>query len=489
MDPLFNLLPDLSATPPRGLQRALYQQLRDAIIAGRLANGLRLPSSRALATQLAISRNTVVAVYDQLIGQGYLFARRGGGCFVAERALLPPAPSAAKRDARISAFWRDAAEPTASEESVPVRYDFSPGLPDTQAFPQATWRRLSARAQRLVPAGARAYAAAAGAPALRAAIAQHVSFARAVACRADDVLVTAGAQQAFDLLARVLVTAGQTRVAFEEPAYPPARLAFQAAGAILVPVPVDAEGLRVDLLPADVQVVCVTPSHQFPLGCTLSAARRVQLLAFARARGAVLIEDDYDGEFRFHGKPLDALQTQDRAQSVCYVGTFSKSMFPALRLGFVVLPPWLRAAMLAAKQAQDWACPSVPQEALASFIAEGHLARHVRRMRLTYRRRHDLLLDALKRHCAEWLHAAPADCGLHVAAALAPGLKAAEVAAHAAQAGILLRTLTRSYLQQPAPQGLLLGFGCLTETQVEAACAALGAVLHQLAAQAGGKHS
>ena len=208
-----------------------------------------------------------------------------------------------------------------------------------------------------------------------------MSFTRAVAARPEDVVVTTGAQQAFDLLARILVTPGRTLVALEDPGYPPLRAAFRAAGARLVPVPVDAEGLVVARVPRAAGIVCVTPSHQFPLGTAMSIERRTALLALAQARGLVVIEDDYDSEFRFGGRPLEALQTLDRSASVFYVGTFSKSLSPLLRTGFVVAPPWARDALVAAKRASDGENPPLPQEALALLIAEGHLARHVRRMR------------------------------------------------------------------------------------------------------------
>ncbi|WP_329955905.1 PLP-dependent aminotransferase family protein [Cupriavidus necator] len=224
---------------------------------------------------------------------------------------------------------------------------------------------------------------------LREAIASHVSFARAVACGADDVVVTSGAQQAFDLIARVLVTPGKTVVAVEDPGYPPLRHAFAAAGARLVPVPVDDEGMQVDQLPAGARVICVTPSHQFPLGATLSLARRRALLAFARRHGAVVVEDDYDGEFRHGGRPLDALQTLDQDQLVWYVGTFSRSLFPGLRLGYAVVPPWARDAVVAAGQYTDWHSALLAQDTLAAFMAEGHLARHIRKMRAAYTGRRD----------------------------------------------------------------------------------------------------
>ncbi len=255
-----------------------------------------------------------------------------------------------------------------------------------------------------------------GSVALREAIARHASLTRAVACQADDIIVTAGAQQAFDLLARVLVTSGRTVVALEDPGYPPARTAFAATGAKLVSVPVDEEGLVVERLPPQAKVIYVTPSHQFPLGTPLSMRRRAALLEFAQTRGAVIIEDDYDGEFRFGGRPLDALQTLDRAESVFYVGTFSKSVFPMIRLGFIVSPPWARSTLLTAKQFTDWHCAVLAQETLAAFISDGLLARHARTMRPIYNGRRELLLQTLEKDFGRWLTPLPSSAGLHVTA-------------------------------------------------------------------------
>jgi GntR family transcriptional regulator/MocR family aminotransferase len=251
---------------------------------------------------------------------------------------------------------------------------------------------------------------------LRQAIAAHVAFARAVACAPEDIVVTSGAQQAFDLLARVLVVPGRTRVAIENPGYPPLRAPLHAAGAQLVPVPVDDEGLCVDALPSDVRVVCVTPSHQSPTGVALSLRRRAALLDFAQRHGAVIVEDDYDGEFRFGGRPLDALQTLDREGRVLYVGTFSKSLFPALRKGFIVAPAWARDALVAAKHCVDAHSDAITQTVLAGFIGDGHLARHVRRMRALYAARRKALLEGIIDELGPWLEPIPSEAGLHLAA-------------------------------------------------------------------------
>ncbi len=399
----------MTLPPPgsRELLQSLHRQLRAAIVDGRLRAGLRLPATRVFAEEFAISRNTAVGVYDLLLSEGYLVARRGAGTYVAETVSRPVRAAAPGRkpdnDPRLAPFWRQPPRALAATSPRTYRYDFRIGLSDKAPFPFHVWRRLSARALRGLSKAPAAYLDAAGRPALRAAIANHVSFARAVSCTAADVVVTAGAQQAFDLLARILVTPGRTVVVHEDPGYPPLRGAFAAAGAVLRAVPVDSDGMIVDRLPANARVICVTPSHQFPLGVAMSLRRRMELLAFARAHDAVIIEDDYDGEFRFAGRPLDALQTLDRHDSVVYVGTFSKSLFPALRLGYAVVPQWARAALVSAKQLCDWHGAVLAQDTLASFIAEGHLARHVRKMRRIYGERRALLLRAIARECGERL--------------------------------------------------------------------------------------
>jgi GntR family transcriptional regulator/MocR family aminotransferase len=458
--------------PPRGSRQrlhALHAQLRAAILDGRLAAGLRLPATRELAVALGFSRNTVVAAYERLLSEGYLEARQGAGNFVA--ALGAPrrsTPAADGADRRLAAPWRGVGARTAAAgDTVPC--DFRLGSPDARQFPFDVWRRLSMRAWRAASRAAPVYGAPQGQPALREAIARHVAFARAVACGPDDVIVTRGAQQAFDLLARVLVTPGRTVVAVEEPGYPPLREAFAAAGAKLVGVPVDAEGLVVERLPAQARVIYVTPSHQFPLGVTLSPRRRAALLAFAQAHGATVIEDDYDSEFRYGERPLDALQTLDRAGSVCYVGTFSKCLFPALRLGYAVAPAWLAPALARARQLADGYGDPAAQETLAAFIAEGHLARHVRRMRRVYAQRRERLLEALGRHGHGRLQVWPSGAGLHLAVQLPREVRAAELVAQAAAQGIHLEAIGSYALERPAANGLAFGYGRVEAAAIDEA--------------------
>ena len=465
MEPLFELSIVL---PPRGSRerlRALHHQLRAAIIEGRLQPGLKLPPTRSLAAAFKVSRNTAVMAYSLLSSEGYVTSRHGAGTYVATALPHPPQKKATtispSSDRRLNAFWRR--HPRMPDESSPREYpyNFGLGVPDTAFFPFEEWRRVSARVLRSLPKASATYQPPQGSVALREAIARHVSLTRAVACRADDIIVTAGAQQAFDLLARVLVTRRGMVVALEDPGYPPARAAFAATGAKLVPVPVDEEGLVVERLPPQAKVIYVTPSHQFPLGASLSLRRRAALLEFAQARGAVIIEDDYDGEFRFGGRPLDALQTLDRAESVFYVGTFSKSVFPMIRLGFIVSPPWARSTLLTAKQFTDWHCAVLAQETLAAFISDGLLARHVRTMRPIYNERRELLLQTLQQDFDRWLAPLPSSAGLHVTALAKGAFGADALSIQALGKGIRVASLRGFHAGKPARQGLIFGYGAI----------------------------
>ena len=369
----------------------------------------------------------------------------------------PPAP---RRDPRLTPAWRAPFPLIPIGERDGHRADFGVGIPDWESFPFGVWRRLSGRALRAVSQSHVDYGEPEGRPALREAIAGHVSFARAIACTSGDIVVTAGAQQAFDLLARILVTPGKTIAAVEDPGYPPLRNVLAVAGATVAPVPVDGEGIRVDLIPRNAKVICVTPSHQFPLGVHLSLPRRKALLNFAQVHRAVVIEDDYDGEFRFAGKPLDALKTLDHSQSVFYVGTFSKSLFPSLRLGFVIAPEWALHALVTAKQVSDWNAPLVAQDVLTAFIAEGHLVRHVRKMRRIYSERRDILQSAIERFCSRNLEVIGIGAGMHLAALLKGSISATRLIDRAQTAGVRLHALQRFAVADYKAEGFCVRRRC-----------------------------
>ncbi len=461
MEPVFPFDLDL----PRGegaLTQALHQQLRAAILDGRLAAGAALPATRRVAMALGIARNTVVTAYDLLIAEGYVLPRTGARAVVADSVTRRSGRAAATRpleDPRLNPMWRTPFLRPGPARQLPERC-FRLGVPEHRFFPHDTWRRLSARTLRDWSRRRFGYPPSEGLPALREAIADHVAFARAVACGADDIVVTSGAQQGFDLLARLLVTPGQTRVAFEDPSYPPARAAFAVAGALLAPMPVDDEGLCVDALPTDTRVIVVTPSHQSPTGAALSLRRRMALLDFAQRVDAVIIEDDYDGEFRFGGRPLDALQTLDRDGRVFYVGTFSKSLFPALRKGFVVAPDWARDALVAVKHCADSHSDTITQSVLAAFIRDGHLARHVRRMQPIYAQRRDALLHGIAHELDDWLAPIPCEAGLHLAARLRRPQQAAAFFARARE-HLPGAQSTAEYAMGDTEPALAIGYGVI----------------------------
>jgi GntR family transcriptional regulator / MocR family aminotransferase len=476
---VFELEIERSAPGARDAAKSLHRQLRQAIVDGRLAAGSRLPPTRLAATCFGVSRNTLAEVYERLLDEEMIVTRVGAGTYVSPRKE-PPANENALESAqrsqrqlnpfwlsdelrRAMGFWGDS-----TGRAAPV--DFRPAVVDSRDFPHGTFRRLMTQQLRGLdrrPPSSRGPRDNQGNTGLRTAIAEHISLMRAVACDAGEIVVTAGAQQAFDLLARVLVIPGSTIVAVEDPGYPPMRATLAAAGANIVPVPVDEEGLRVDAIPPGVRVVCLCPSHQFPIGVTMSVRRRAQLLAWARDTGAVIIEDDYDGEFRLEGSPLPALRTLDAADAVCYVGTFSKCMLPSLRLGFVVVPAWMRAAVTAAKNCTDWHCPMATQIGVAAFIREGHLARHVRRMRGIYAARKRHLLRILETDFPDLLSVVHSTYGMHVCALSADGLDVEELCALVRREGVELHSLRRYYAGPPARSGLIFGLGTTNEGLID----------------------
>jgi len=462
------------AVPERGARgriKVIHRQLKQAILSGRIGKAHRLPSARDLAVFCGLSRNSVTTLYELLQAEGLIAAKRGSGYFVVD--VLPDEAAAGRAvadRAKPPAAFSALGEPPKlffSGASPSAKFDFQLGLPERpQGGFLETWRSLSARALRALTKNPPFYGRPEGEAELRSAVAAHVSATRAVVCEPEDIVITAGAQQAFDLIARCLVTPAETVVAVENPGYPPPIALFRTLGAKVVPVPVDGEGLRVELLPEDAKIIYVTPAHQFPMGGILSLERRKALLSFAHERGAVVIEDDYDGEFRFDRRPLDALQMLDDGRSVLFVGTFSKTLFPGLRLGFVIAPRWCRGHLIARKQESDRHCDLLGQHTLAAFIREGHMGRHVRRMRDLYAERRALIEEGLDGPLARWLERVPGSAGLHVAAYLRRPADDLALVKWLRTMGIHCEALGAYALAPGGRPGLAFGYGAITAERI-----------------------
>jgi GntR family transcriptional regulator/MocR family aminotransferase len=483
MDPLFEIRTELDRCSSGGVAVVLASQLRKAIADGRLPGGSKLPATRKAQAAFGISRNTLADVYERLVAEGHLISRHGSGIYVADTRLLrrlcaPPEKRARTSGFELNPFWK---QPEAATEigfwtgpnddgSTPIEVDFRPGLVDSQLFPYDIYRRITAKQLRgleINPLRVQRPQRDRDSYPLRTAIAVHVAVTRGVACDPDQVLVTTGAQQAFDLLARLLVTPGSTRVAVEDPGYPPMRVPFRAAGAAIAPVGVDKEGLKVAEIPEGTKIICVRPSHQYPLGVTMSPRRRAALHAFARKNGAIIIEDDYDGEFRFDNAPVDTLWNIDTSDHVFYVGTFSKSILPAFRLGFIIVPDWALDTITLIKNGADGPRSRPVERGVASFIAEGHLMRHVRKMRTIYRKRRDVIVEHLERFLAQWLDPLKCSCGMHLAALSTTDINMERVTQMVRDEGVAIHTLDRYFLAERTLSGLVFGFGVTTETDIE----------------------
>ena len=438
----------------RGRLRAqLEDQLRDAVRAGRLGPGAALPSSRALARELGVSRGVVVEVYAQLAAEGYLVARQGAPTRVSEAAS--PGPGAT---------------PAAAAERPP-RYDFRTGRPDVSLFPRGAWLASLRRALRDAPDARLDYGDPRGAPELRGALARYLGRVRGVACDPERVVVTSGMAQGMAIFARALTAGGIERMAMEDPSSAPGRDQLASNGLAIVPIPVDDDGLQVERLPgaaADdlVGAVMITPAHQFPLGVVLAPDRRADLLDWAAHTGAVVLEDDYDAEYRYDRQPVGAVQglAPDR---VAYAGSTSKTLAPGLRLGWLVVPDHLLEAVTAAKESDDLGTPVVEQLALADFLERGQLDRHLRRTRAVYRARRDALVDALERLLPDCPPAGVA-AGLHLVVHLPTGIDEQAVLDAARSRGLGLSGISEHRVE-PGPPALLLGYGRLPEPAIEPA--------------------
>lgn len=475
-----------SSTP---MYRQLYEFLRQAILEGRLRPGQRLPATRALAGELGISRNTVMLAFDYLLSEGYLKGKTGSGTYVtdtlpdnllyAHHATADTRSYPTKRN-MLSKRGQVIAGTQISTTRIPeVIQPFQPGLPALNDFPYDIWARIAARRLRLMPYNSLAYGDPAGYRPLREAIAVYLRTARAVRCEAEQIIIVSGSQQALDLSARVLLDPGDSAW-FEDPGYSGSEGALIGAGVRLIPVPVDKEGLDVDLgkaLDNQARLVYVTPSHQYPLGVTMSLSRRLQLLDWASQSGAWILEDDYDSEYRYAGRPLSSLQGLDIHDCVIYLGTFSKVLFPALRLGYLVVPRNIVKAFISAKAACDRHCPMFEQMVLAEFIEQGHFGRHIRRMRVLYHQRQNAFLAAVRNELDGLLNIQASDAGLHVVGWLPEDFDDQDASLRAAKLKLTTPPLSAYRIQYKKRPGLVLGYAGFDEKEIKNAVQRLAMAL------------
>lgn len=488
--PPFITLDENSGAP---FYRQIYETIRRSILSGGLPLGRQLPASRLLAKQLGVSRMTVVNAYEQLLAEGYLEGRIGAGTFVS--AHLPEEflqTSGFKRQERQEkplprkVILSDYAKRVAPNTKLILRHHgatalvpFQHGVAALNEFPFSLWARIAQKWQRRPPSSVLSYGDAVGFQPLRESVAAHLAAARGVRCTPEQIIITNGTQQALYLISRIFLSESE-EVCLEDPGYLGARDIFAATGARIVAVPIDAEGF--DLQTArkrsrHVRLIYVTPSHQFPLGVTMSLARRLSLLEWAQERDAFVIEDDYNSEYRYAGRPLSSLQGLDRDGRVIYVGTFSKTVFPALRLGYLVVPADLLEIFAAARALNDLHSPVIEQAVLADFISERHFARHIRRMRGLYEGRQQTLVEEARKNLSGTLEVAPAKAGMHLIGWLPEGVSDREISLGAAEAGLNLASVSAYCIDQKLRGGLLLGYTAFDEKQIKQGIKKLARVL------------
>jgi len=451
------------------LHRQIYDSFREGILGRRLRPGQQVPSSRALASELRMSRIPILSAYSQLLAEGYFESRSGAGTYVST-ALPEQLTSVAYSGNGASSKTASGPRLLSSRSAILPRFNPVPWLFGWGAFavsqlaldhfPFRIWSSLVTRHCRKVRVSSLHFSDPAGSLEFRQAIATYLRTARALNCEPEQILIVNGSQQALEISARALLDRGD-RVWIEEPGYALARQVLQMAGCELVPVPVDDEGLNVSAgikKCRKARVAFVTPSHQFPLGVTMSASRRLQLLDWAQSTGSWLIEDDYDSEFRFETMPVASLQGIDRHARVIYIGTFSKTLFPSLRLGYMVVPRDLVDRFVSVRHAMDIYPPHLYQAVLTDFMREGHFARHIRRTRLLYQERRNALVEALEEQFGRQVQILGAEAGLHLVAKLSKGVNDKQISLRAARKKLWLWPLSPYYLGEPE-QGFVLGFG------------------------------
>jgi len=447
------------------LFRQLYLQLRVAILSRRLRPGTKLPSTRQLASQLGVSRSAAVAAYEQLLAEGYTSGRHGSGTYISPDLPEPIAapPPRHKKPPPRAAAKTEPTQPVGDFVDVTVQSDDRPFNLGRTLIDERTlelWRKLSARTFRSLAPSHFGYSDPRGTSELRKAICDYLQAARAVKCDPEQIVVTAGTQQAIDIIIRILPNRNR-EVWVEDPGYPLTRQALLAAGATVRPIPVDEQGIDVGAgirSAPNASAVFVTPSHQFPTGVVLSMARRLELLAWARKKDAWIVEDDYASEFRYGGRPLASLQGLDEGERVIYIGTLNKALFPGLRIGYAVIPHALLKSFVAARYLMDRQPSTLSQAVVAAFMEEGHFAAHIRRMRLLYRDQRDELVAALKTRLGADLTVDAPDQGMHLVAFARRGLSDLAIERAGREHGVIVRPMSRLYLEAKSRSALVLGF-------------------------------
>ncbi len=458
------------------LYRQIYLRIKDAIAQGSLAANTRLPSARGLASDLGVARATVENAYGALIAEGYLQSRGQAGTYVSAQLLHVQDRSVLSVARTLPAITSSAFHPHPAGQIQP----FQLGLPALDAFPRAVWQRIVARRLRSTTMAALAHPPANGLPELREAIRHYLHLSRGIACQPEQIFICAGYQALLDLVIDTLLQPGAA-VWLEDPGYPVTRPVFGAAGIQTVPVPVDNEGMDIDAgiaIRPDARMAVLTPTHQSPLGVSLSLARRIALLDWAQHQSAWIVEDDYDSECRYYGKPLPPLKSLDRQGRVLYAGTFSKTLFPALRMAYLVVPEEQIIAFDRCSRLRGCGCPPLLQSGVADFINDGHFYRHLKRMRPLYRQRREWLAQALTQRLGKYLTVAPQAGGIQLLARLNSGMNDSELAQIAWQQGLAVQALSDWRRLSAAEQGLLMGFANFTShTEAERAVVRLAAVI------------
>lgn len=463
------------------IYKQIYQLIQKAILDGRLRAGYRLPSSRELAKYLNISRNTVTISFEQLITEGYIYSKTGAGTYVSEflpesfNQVLEAKEKISENNSRINNLSKrgnlilntKVRPDYISDGKIPFKH----GLPDLENFPFDLWSKFYSKSLKTIPTSNLGYGNPAGYQPLRKAVADYLRISRGVKCETNQIIIVNGSQQAIDLAARVLLDYGDN-VLIEDPCYLGAKAVLHSSGLNLIPVPVDNEGITINQNVEsfkDTKLAYVTPSHQFPLGVVMSLSRRLQLLEWAKNNNSWIIEDDYDSEFRYQGYPLPSLQGLDNNNRVINVGSFSKVMFPALRLGYMVVPPELTDAFISVKALSDRGSPLIEQAAIAEFLNSGHFARHIRKMRVLYNQRQNILVKEINKRLGDIIKIKTSDSGMHIIGWLDNSINDRELSNYLDRKGILLSALSNYVINKESNlnEGLIFGYTAFNENEIK----------------------